>query len=235
MPYMVITNSGELYHHGILGQKWGQRNGPPYPLGASDHSAREKKAGWRSSLVKVVKASNANKKRSAQDYKDYKSDLKSAKQRRKERDKAILDRVTKEEIEIEKNYKRFENLSEKDEKRSLDADRRATKDWEKSKAQYKQDRINAKKTYQKKLDEGNRKTINSFSNKDLIKAGAEMAGLGAMSFALGKVLSSYGSSKSNAGMQYVGAFLEGSGQGLLVGGASATAANLYSKYYYKKH
>ena len=22
----------ELYHHGIDGQKWGVRNGPPYPL-----------------------------------------------------------------------------------------------------------------------------------------------------------------------------------------------------------
>ena len=37
-------------HHGILGQKWGQKNGPPYPLDASDHSASEKKAGWRKSL-----------------------------------------------------------------------------------------------------------------------------------------------------------------------------------------
>lgn len=41
-----------LQHHGILGQKWGVRNGPPYPLGASDHSSSEKKAGWRSSLEK---------------------------------------------------------------------------------------------------------------------------------------------------------------------------------------
>ena len=34
----------ELYHHGILGQRWGQTNGPPYPLDPSDHSAAERKA-----------------------------------------------------------------------------------------------------------------------------------------------------------------------------------------------
>lgn len=39
-----------LTHHGIKGQKWGIKNGPPYPLGASDHSASERKAGWRASL-----------------------------------------------------------------------------------------------------------------------------------------------------------------------------------------
>lgn len=42
--------SSELYHHGILGQKWGKRNGPPYPLSAGKHSASEKKAGWEKSL-----------------------------------------------------------------------------------------------------------------------------------------------------------------------------------------
>lgn len=42
--YGYICHSNELYHHGIKGQKWGKRNGPPYPLDASDHSAAEKKA-----------------------------------------------------------------------------------------------------------------------------------------------------------------------------------------------
>ena len=44
-----------LVHHGIKGQKWGERNGPPYPLGEGDHSAREKRAGWKSSLSNKVK------------------------------------------------------------------------------------------------------------------------------------------------------------------------------------
>ena len=33
-----------LVHHGIKGQAWGVRNGPPYPLGSGDKSAREKRA-----------------------------------------------------------------------------------------------------------------------------------------------------------------------------------------------
>lgn len=47
---METYHKNYLKHHGIRGQRWGKRNGPPYPLGPGDHSASEKKAGWRKSL-----------------------------------------------------------------------------------------------------------------------------------------------------------------------------------------
>ena len=37
---MIYAN--ELYHHGIRGQKWGVRNGPPYPLKGGMYSGSEK-------------------------------------------------------------------------------------------------------------------------------------------------------------------------------------------------
>lgn len=40
---MWIYETTELYHHGIKGQKWGEKNGPPYPLGKSQMSYAEKK------------------------------------------------------------------------------------------------------------------------------------------------------------------------------------------------
>jgi len=44
MGYEVVTKSGELYHHGIAGQKWGVQNGPPYPLKETIHDKIVKKA-----------------------------------------------------------------------------------------------------------------------------------------------------------------------------------------------
>jgi len=39
-----------LFHHGILGMKWGKRNGPPYPLTYKQHSIEEKRKNPKSRL-----------------------------------------------------------------------------------------------------------------------------------------------------------------------------------------
>lgn len=53
--------NNELYHHGIQGQKWGKRNGPPYPLKAGEHSNQEK-TGIGHSMADRVLAREANNK-----------------------------------------------------------------------------------------------------------------------------------------------------------------------------
>ena len=39
-----MTYEAYLDHHGILGQRWGKRNGPPYPLGGGDYTVTEQRA-----------------------------------------------------------------------------------------------------------------------------------------------------------------------------------------------
>ena len=73
LVYESIDYSMCLSHHGILGQKWGKQNGPPYPLGASDHSAAEKKAGWKKSLDND--GSTVSKRQLKKDIKAKKEDV----------------------------------------------------------------------------------------------------------------------------------------------------------------
>lgn len=47
-----------LKHHGIKGQKWGSRNGPPYPLKSSARSAAEKRAASGSKETVFVSGSS---------------------------------------------------------------------------------------------------------------------------------------------------------------------------------
>ena len=51
----------ELYHYGIKGQHWGQRNGPPYPLSSTQKSSEEKKFGVRSGIKNHTNSMERNK------------------------------------------------------------------------------------------------------------------------------------------------------------------------------
>lgn len=50
--------SQELYHHGIEGQRWGKRNGPPYPLSYKSKSSSEKKYSRKAVLNNAKKLSD---------------------------------------------------------------------------------------------------------------------------------------------------------------------------------
>ena len=145
MGYTVIMHSGELYHHGVMGQKWGQRNGPPYPLDASDHSASERKAGWRESLK-----SNASK-LGASNLKRMQTKQRAARDRKK-RDADIQRQYDKEINRIESKYTKGQKLSKEDVLREKEAGERAKQAWADSKKQLKSDkkeaqRVNNKETW----------------------------------------------------------------------------------------
>lgn len=76
-------------HHGILGQRWGKKNGPPYPLGVGDHSASEKKAGWQKSLDKQTSSDKSNSSNSSGNTK-----------------KAAIDRIKKAKLYTEEDCRK---------------------------------------------------------------------------------------------------------------------------------
>lgn len=57
---MVVRRilNDELYHHGVQGQKWGKRNGPPYPLGSNISTGKALKTGVRRIKSETKKAVN---------------------------------------------------------------------------------------------------------------------------------------------------------------------------------
>lgn len=64
-----------LSHHGILGMKWGKKQGPPYPLSPSDHSSAEKSAGYQKSIDGGQKKAPHADHLSAHNKGEYKKDV----------------------------------------------------------------------------------------------------------------------------------------------------------------
>ena len=50
----------ELYHHGIKGQKWGVKNGPPYPLGSDKSTGKALKTNSKSQKTKGKNKSSSS-------------------------------------------------------------------------------------------------------------------------------------------------------------------------------
>lgn len=103
-----------LAHHGIAGQKWGHRQGPPYPLKERNHSSAERKAGWKKSLdsaTQITKKANDSIKDKVESAKNkIRTDIDN---RKKEKDRKA------EEAKAAKEAKKKELTPEQEHRRKI--------------------------------------------------------------------------------------------------------------------
>lgn len=102
-----ILMENELMHHGKLGQKWGARNGPPYPLRARQISAAEKSAAKEAGKAFVSKSAKKIEKIKAKEEKIKEKIRVSAEKENlrneKEKLKAAKEKVKFEKAQIKQN------------------------------------------------------------------------------------------------------------------------------------
>lgn len=90
----------ELCHYGILGQKWGKRNGPPYPLNSSAKSAEEKrKAAEKRKKAKIRAEKQAERDEARKARRSAKAEARQEKALQK-REKQTLSRKQKKMVAI---------------------------------------------------------------------------------------------------------------------------------------
>lgn len=148
-------SQNELYHHGIDGQRWGVRHGPPYPLDRADHN-------------KVVEKS---KKASTKRNTSYSGSRKYAKRMN---DKDLNDTIDR--LQREETYRRLVS-KEKMEKKAAKAAKKATK---KAEDRYKnQNELDDRKQTLEEKKFNQAKKANRISHKvinDLLTNAAKMVG-----------------------------------------------------------
>lgn len=123
--WMIVPSDSDLLHHGRLGQKWGQRNGPPYPLGMSNSKYKSVQRtvsnvakGTGEAIKKAVKGTVKATKAAKKAYDEHKA-KKTAKKTAKMKKKAVSknsykdlyemkDRLTYKELEDAKNRIKLE-------------------------------------------------------------------------------------------------------------------------------
>lgn len=212
----------ELYHHGIKGQKWGQRrwqneDGSLTPEGREHY-------GYGNGLIRNTIQMNKDRFKIES---GYRSSLKQAKADRKARDKAIQEKYDKGMAQIEKGYKRGQMLSEKDQKRELDLDDKTRQAWAQSKQQYKTERKKAYAEYNKNY---NKLAKDFYSNSKYTDFGKGIAA-GVALYGVGKIIEN---KTTSYGAAVVAGLLQGAGQGVALGsGMNLVAKGAYD--YRKKH
>lgn len=106
MNYVISPTSKDITHHGILGQKWGKRQGPPYPLDGSDHSAAEKKARWKKSLDKKANRLSSRMDRQISKAEEYHNKISSRREVNRSKIESKYDKkISKIEKELESKKK----------------------------------------------------------------------------------------------------------------------------------
>lgn len=112
----MIRYESELMHHGIKGQKWGDKNGPPYPLDKKEHmqvisSSKKKKKVANDSKADTSESRKEQMKKAKKFNKNMKKLQKQEKARKKNAER-VERQLKKRELEIKERENKFRKGNE---------------------------------------------------------------------------------------------------------------------------